>query len=415
MQFFKRKPKDKAYLALDIGSEFVKAVVFNVKEGKVNVLGYGKHRQDSTSMHEGLIKDLTQVTENCELAITQAALQAGIRPAEAVVGIAGEQVRGFTTLIQFERAKPDQKISEKEMTNIIEKIQETSYINSLDQMKEEIGNEDLEIKLVNAALTHIMIDGERVEDPLGFRGKKIQVGVFNAYTSLVYLSHLQKIASKLEVEILAIAAEPYTLAEGIMPEDDLDYESLVIDIGGSTTDVVVIRHQDVVSTKMFALGGQIVTKEISEAFQIPYDEAEDLKNKYCEKKIDDEKQLKKLEEAITESLTLWEVALKITLKEFADLEYLPSNILLAGGGSLLPEIKEILKKVVSDEEFHFAKEFVIKNLTPQSFGYLSDQTGKLESTQEVVPLSLTMMILDLLEEGQNLDQAMKKGIQVFEK
>lgn len=400
------------YLALDIGSEFAKAVIFSWDQEKLNVLGYGKHAHNLSSFSEGIIKDLGQLIENCELAITQASLQAGVRPAEAVIGISGEQVKGFMTIVQFERSKPEVKISDKEMKGIIEKVQEVAYENSLEKFRQEVGKHNLEVKLVNAALTHIMLDGERVEDPLGVSGTRMQIGVFNAYAPLVQLSNLQKIASELGVEIMGIAAEPYTLAEAIIPEDDLSFEALIIDIGGSTTDVVVVQHQDVIGTKVFPLGGQAVTQEISQAFEIPYEEAEELKEKYSQKQLSDEAQVKKIGKAVDQALSFWKIGLKIALQEFQGTDYLPNKILVTGGGSQLPEVKEILEKLITEKDFPFSQKPVIEIITPQYFRQMTDQTGQLESPQEMTPLSLTTMMADLLEEQGELDLAMKKGIKV---
>ena len=375
MGFFKQQKKEQAYLALDIGSEAVKAMVFNLERSRVNILGYGKHYHSQHAINEGVIKDLSQVIENCELAIAQASLQAGIRPGEAIIGVCGEQVKGFTAIVQFERSKPKVKISEKEMNNIIKKVQEAAHKRSLKKFRQEIGRDDLEIKLVNAALTHIMIDGERVDDPIGFRGIKMQVGVFNAYAPLVQLSNLQRIASHLGLEIMALAAEPYTLAEAIIPDEDLTFEALIIDIGGSTTDVIVVQHQDVAAAKMFSLGGQAVTKEIEEAFGIPYEEAEELKAKYCNQEIQDKEQIDKIKNAVARALTLWQTGIEVVLKDLGELKYLPRKILLTGGGSLLPEILATISEVVKRKDFPFPKEPIIRIINPQYFDHVADRSG----------------------------------------
>lgn len=408
MKLFKKHPQNKAYLALDIGSEFVKAVIFNLKDSKINILGFGLHREDATSIESGIIKDLSELIDNCELAITQASLQAGIRPVEAVIGISGEQVKGFTTIIEFERAKPDQKISQKEMNNIAEKVQEVAYENSLEKFREEIGNSDLEIKLINGALTYIMIDGERVNDPVGFQGKKMQVGVFNAYAPLVQLSSLQKISLSLGLDVLAIAAEPYCLAEAVIPETELEFEAMILDLGGSTTDLIVIQHQDVVGTKVFTIGGQALTFEIATLFEIPYEEAEDLKYKYCRQEIEDKDQVIKIEKAVSSYLSLWKVGFETALSEFKDLPYLPRQIMLAGGGALLPQMKKILLEISKDKKYKFSKDPEITILTPQHLNNLSDQTQKLESPQEMTVLSLSAMMIDIIEGEKHFDIAFQK-------
>ncbi len=414
MKLFSKKKKVQAYLGLDIGSSSVKAVIFKLENEKIIVLGFGERVQDSKVMYEGLIKDVHQVSTNCDLAITQAALQSGIRPSETVMGVSGEQVKGFTTIVQFERSNPEAKISEKEMVNIITKVQETAYRNSLKKYREELGNQDLEIKLVNAALTHIIIDGERVEEPLGFRGRKIQVGVYNAYAPLVQLSNLQKIASELGLELMAIAAEPYALAETVIASHEKHFEALLIDVGGSTTDVVLIKDQDVLVTKMFGIGVDCVREEISRAFDISESEAEKLKRKYILKELEEEKQVKKIATAIAEGLDSWQMALEVVLEEISESDPLPANILLTGGGTNLPEVKEIVQKLTKSKSLAFGKTVTVELLLPQDLNLVIDQTGNLESPQSVVSLCLGTIMLDLQNEDQ-FNGAMKSGVHLFEK
>ena len=412
MKFLKRKKTKQSYLTLDIGSVYIKAVIFSVEDGKINILGYGKHQQKEIAIKEGIIQDLSLVVENCELAITQASLQAGVRPAETVIGLAGEQIKGFTTIVQFERNNPKSKISEKEIMNIVEKVQETAYKSSLQKFRDEIGRDDLEIKLINAALTHIMLDGNVAEDPIGFPGQKMQMGVFNAYTPLVQIGNLQKLAAKLGVDLIGIATEPYTLADIVIPKDDLDFGAIILDIGGDTTNLIIIQNQEVVGTRMFALGGRSISNSIAKEFNIAFEEAEQLKEKYVQKTLEDKNQIEKIHQIILDNLFYWETGLEVSLSEFDDLDYFPAKVILVGGESLLPEIKESVDKVLKSSSFTFHEDVSIEILTPQQLDQFVDKTGRLESPQEIVPLSLAKMMEDLIEEKSDFDTAIREGVKL---
>ena len=56
-------------------------------------------------MHQGTVADIAAVVDNCAVALQEAEEMAGFRPSQAVVGIAGELVKGFTTTLSQERKR----------------------------------------------------------------------------------------------------------------------------------------------------------------------------------------------------------------------------------------------------------------------------------------------------------------------
>ena len=88
---FKRKHKNYEYaLALDIGTEVVKALIFKIddEERKGIVEGVGKARQNPGDMAGGAVADITGVIETCEKAISIAENEAGVQPQQCIIGIA---------------------------------------------------------------------------------------------------------------------------------------------------------------------------------------------------------------------------------------------------------------------------------------------------------------------------------------
>ena len=103
-----RAPCPAACTALDIGTEFAKALVFEIDEtGHGTVRGVGRKRQGLRHMQSGTVADIAAVVDNCAVALQEAEEMAGFRPTQVVIGIAGELVKGFTTTLTQERKKPD--------------------------------------------------------------------------------------------------------------------------------------------------------------------------------------------------------------------------------------------------------------------------------------------------------------------
>jgi cell division protein FtsA len=82
MAFFKRSSKNSQgnyYLALDIGTEFVKALICQADGAKGRILGVGKKKQRLGDMHSGAVTDIGAVINNCQEAISIAEKMAGVR------------------------------------------------------------------------------------------------------------------------------------------------------------------------------------------------------------------------------------------------------------------------------------------------------------------------------------------------
>src|SRR4029077_15239475 len=80
------------YTALDIGTEYIKALVVK-REGRNGVvLGASRQRQEITDMQGGVPSNIQGIIDSCDRAMSQAEDMCDTIPGQAVIGIAGEQV-----------------------------------------------------------------------------------------------------------------------------------------------------------------------------------------------------------------------------------------------------------------------------------------------------------------------------------
>ena len=107
---FKQKNNDSAdnfIVALDVGTEFVKALIAQIDDEEIKIVGVGRAHQELSDMHSGAIADIAGVVRNCETALIEAEEQAGIQAQRVVIGIAGELVKGTTNTIRYRRPQPN--------------------------------------------------------------------------------------------------------------------------------------------------------------------------------------------------------------------------------------------------------------------------------------------------------------------
>ncbi len=421
---FKKKKKSGQYLvALDIGTEYAKALIGQVRDntdsaGKtyqvVEVIGVGRQRQRLTDMAGGAVTDIAGVVENCDAALRRAEEMAEVVAKDAVLGIAGELVKGGTTSVSYRRARPDVKIDQAEMMDIIGRIQKQAYEEVRKQLMWETGKKELEVKLVNAAVVDVHIDGYRVTNPVGFQGKDVTIQIFNAFAPMVHLGALQTVAADLDLNLVNIAAEPFAVAKSVGADDSTEFSAIFIDIGGGTSDIAVVNNGGVEGTQMFAIGGRSFTKRIASSLGITFDSAEKLKLDHSAGKLDAKKE-KEVSEALKNDAETWISGVELALGEFDNLEHLPNRILLCGGGSALPEIKEALTHENWYKGLPFTRKPTVDFVKPKEVNRVIDSTGELTSPQDITPMGLANLALDIVGSdsvGENILQRLSRTLSV---
>lgn len=407
---FKNKVNfDEYAISLDIGTEFVKTLIFKVEKDAAKVVGVGRQRQRLADIQGGVVTDIYGVIKNCEAALEQAATQAKVMPEQVIIGIAGELVKGITTEVKYIRPNQNVRISQAELEQIVSRIQKETYERARRILAFETGHKEINVKLVNAAVVDVKIDGYHVTNPLGFQGKEIEVGVFNAFAPNVHLGALQTIAESLDLDLLSIAAEPFAVARCMGSDQSNDFSAIFIDIGGGTTDIAVVNQGGLAGTKMFALGGRAFTKRIASVLGEPFLEAEKDKLDYSAGNITAEKK-EKVEHAVKQDCDVWLSGVQLTLEEFTDLELLPSRILLCGGGGNLPDIERVLKDAKWNRHLPFAKRPTVSFLKPKSVASVVDETGELKGIEDVTPMALANLAIDMVGEEKVVNGIMSRII-----
>lgn len=402
-------------LSLDIGTAVAKAIIFKMSEDrrKGTVVGVGRATQRLGDMQSGAVTDIEGVVYTCEQAIDEAVKMCGVLPDQVILGIAGELVKGSTTTVHYERLKPQTRITLPELKNIIQKVQWKAFDRVRKQLSWETGHSEIDVKLINASIVDVRIDGYRVTNPLGFQGKNVSIGIFNAYAPLVHLGALQTIASDLDLDLLSIVAEPYAVARCMGIEDAAEFSATFIDIGGGTSDIAVVRNGSIEGTKMFALGGRAFTKRLSSELGINFDEAEKIKVEYSRGHLKPVA-MKKVKHILEGDCKVWLSGVKLSLGEFTRSEHLPSRILLCGGGSKLPGIKAVLQSNDWYKDLPFAKKPKVYFIKPGDVASMTDQTGLLRSQQDITPLGLSNLALDLAGEESLLSGILRRVVRMMQ-
>lgn len=399
----------KHFSALDIGTELVKSLVIEQDGGDGVVIGVGREPQAASAMSGGAITDIEAVLNACNRAMEAAEDMAGTVPGRVVVGVAGELVKGFSSSISYPRDRPQQKIRQTELKNLLQLVERRALREAQHLLELERSYGELEARLVHSAITKVRVDGYPVQNPIGFQGRTLEVTVFNTFAPITQIGAIETVIRELDLELVGAVAQPYALARAAAGDEAWEQGGIFVDIGGGTTDIALLRDGGVEGTRMFNLGGRAFTRRLAAALGLSYEEAEARKLRHSEGLLppEHEQQLTQLLGADVDVLLQ---GLALSLKELARGERLPSNIYVCGGGSLLPEVMTELRKNAWAEGLPFTREPRARQLTPTDVRALEDSTGQLTTPQDVAPMGLAVHALRQGTEDRDFVNSVMHGV-----
>ncbi len=384
-------------LGLDIGTEYVKAVIARqVKNNGLEIIGVGRAHQAPNNMFSGAIADIPAVTRVCERALAQAEEMAGVTCKRVTVGIAGELVKGNTSNVHYRRKNGNKPLSEQEMDLIIQRVQEQFGEQARKEVALETNNPDIEVRLINSAIVSLSIDGYKISNPIGFKGSDIAIQFYTAFAPLVHISAIEKVCAELNLELLAVAVEPFAVCRACLGDDiDSNLSSVVMDIGGGTTDIAIVDDGGVEGTKMFGIGGRSFTHQIAESLGVDFNTAEEFKLNPSSLDLN-ENAREKMEGAIINNLEVWISGVQLALEDFDLLEVLPNKILLCGGGAGLVPLQELLATADWYIDLPFSRRPVVHLVDSSDLpGVVNRSTAELDHSF-VTAVGLLRVALDTL-------------------
>ncbi len=449
-------------LALDIGTESVRAAIFNIEEGEKNeasrnVRGIfssfpgaksseAEYEENAISspikkwkysakedkpravvrgvggmtmaMSEGKENFVAEVIEVCRLVKKEAENMAGFEVNRAIIGMTGQSLKCSTAIVSYDRKNTSGTIDISEIKNVVQKSQWRAFDDLRRREAEECGLSETEIKLVDGLITDVKIDGYRVSDPIGFEGKEIALTIFNIYTSLFYLDLLRRLKKTLGVEIIssipAFFAVENALAENVFKTANLsEISGIFIDCGVGATDVVISHQEIIEGPKTICFGGRTFTRRLASHLRLKDEDAERLKKKYSENQVSSLVK-RKVAEILASSLKMWLGGIKATLKSFSFLDSFPSLILVVGGGGISSLLKKALESQEWQEGLNFLRGIKVRILKLNDIPGVEDETGLLDDSSDVNLLALINFSFRLRREKSTLNSILTRIIRLMQ-
>lgn len=390
---------DQKYLALDIGTEILKIILFRCDDLGVHVLDSVRVPQPRLAMKAGVIQSLDRVLLNCRIGIQEIVKNLDEReiPRSAVMGVAGELVHGVSIVVNYSRQdKAGKEVSFKEQESIFSKVRENVLTSGRQQMSAKYGIGVEDIQILHITVTGLEIGGMPVDSLIGFSGDKVTIHFYASFAPKTYIESLKRITSSLGLEIMGIVSLPFAMARVMEGASQKNFSGIFVDIGGGTTDVALVQNGNVIDTQIYAFGGRIISKRIAQEMNLDYRHAEERKLKYSAGQLDSNIS-SKVRTLIGRDLEVWVNGLRVALSNMEYMDSYPSFIYLCGGGALLPDLKRVMIEYPWTKELKFMRFPKVYIMTPEKLDMVMDKRFCLKDAIDITPAGLARFAWDRLK------------------
>src|SRR5260370_22725833 len=247
----------------EIGTSKFCAVVGELPaEGALNGGGLGQAR--SRGVRKGEIADAPTAEEDVRQAVVEAEQMADVEIRSVYLGVTGGHVRGFNNRGVHPVVSADREICEEDVQDVIKNAKTI--------------NLPAQNHVVHAIRQHFLVDGQDgITNPVGMLGARVEVDVHVVHGNLNRLQNAIRAFKSLQVEVDDIVFNGLAASLAFLTNEQKELGSLVIDIGGGTTEYVVYANGIIKHTGVLAVGGDHISNDLAYGFKVPLSPAHPLK------------------------------------------------------------------------------------------------------------------------------------------
>ena len=254
---------DQIIVGLDIGTSKICAVVGNVHQEGVEIIGMGSH--PSEGLRKGVVINIEDTVNSIKEAIEEAETMAGCEISSVYAGIAGGHIKGFNTFGVIDLK--EKEVTKKDIARVIEVASAVAI-----PMDREV--------IHTLAQEFIVDDQDGIIDPLGMAGVRLEAKVHIVTGAVTSAQNIIKCANRAGLDVYDIVLESLASSEAVLAKEERNLGTALIDFGGGTTDLALLSRGVIKHTSVLALGGDNLTYDIAVGLRTPQIEAEKIKIKY---------------------------------------------------------------------------------------------------------------------------------------
>jgi len=252
--------------AIDVGTTKIATIVANVRsQDDIEVLGVGV--VPSHGLHKGIVVNMDEAKASISGSIKEAQSISGMRIDSVCVGVTGRHITSLNNRGVVAIPRDDRLVRPQDLKRALSAARSVHVPEGK--------------KLLHAIPRYYALNGdERVEQPVGMHGTRLDVETHIITASVSSVQNLVKCVHSTGVEVEDLILEPLAASEAVLTPQEREGGVIMADIGGGTTDVAVFRGGGIYHTSIIPVAGYQVTSDIAIGLGLPFNIAENMKKRY---------------------------------------------------------------------------------------------------------------------------------------
>ncbi len=251
-------------VGLDIGTTKICAVVGEVREHQVEIVGVGS-APTAGGLRKGVVVNIENTVRAIRKAVEEAETMAGCEIRSVFAGVGGGQTKVINS--QGIIAIKDREVTPADMERVIDTAR-TVAIPS-----------DREV--IHTLVQDFLIDGQDgIKDPVGIHGVRLECKVHIVTGAVTALNNIIKCCNRANLEVTGIALQSLAAGEAVLTDEEKELGVALIDFGGGTTNLAIFAENALRHNFVLPVGGNNLTNDIAVGLPTSLHHAEELKKHY---------------------------------------------------------------------------------------------------------------------------------------
>ncbi|HEY9722672.1 MAG TPA: cell division FtsA domain-containing protein, partial [Oscillatoriaceae cyanobacterium] len=333
---------DAPIFALDIGTRNVVGLLARPEGDRLNVLAIAIEEHEERAMRDGQIHDIPKVVRAVRVVKQALEREIGAPLKRVAIAAAGRA-------LQTERARASQEVG-------IQHVIDAQRLRGLElaAIQEALTKLTADDTLcVGYSVVHYYLDGQRLSNLEGQRGKQIEVELIATFLPRVVTDSLVAVCHQSDLEVQNLTLEPIAAINAAVPPNMRALNLALIDIGAGTSDVALTQGGTVTAYAMVPQAGDSLTEAIAESYLLDFIEAERVKHLLSSDNAVTFTDVLGLDhtfaaEAVRQTVrpTLDALVQQVAQQILSLNGKAPSAAILIGGGSLFPGLGPLLAQAL---------------------------------------------------------------------
>lgn len=397
---------------LDISATNVRAALIEVKMNNLKILAQSNvFLTKDADLNEAKL-NLAVFQDSCQQAIKLVKEKSKANLQSVVIGFSGNLIKSITHTTKVVRPNPRLPLSEKELDRLLLNNQISALKAATTEVELENQESEVNLQLLNSSLISFKVDGQMIATPINTQAATVEIELYNVFIPQAWLESGQKIAEKLNLNLISLAYKPFALARSLLDsQKDPNFDALIINIEDQSTDIGVIQRSILTHSKNFALGTQIFKSTLSRNLNLNQSAIAGLKNEQGDFDLSQLNQTQQLEaiKVLNQSVSIWLQALRIVLKDL-EIDDLPAKIYLSGPGASLKILQVGLRKETWAKMLTFNGQIEIEVLPLSQIIEIEDDLKKGDQSCLTTLAGLGRLASDILNVIENMPQKPKSSL-----